>query len=67
MVKKENASRVPHEDGGRAREGVAFDSVLRVLEATLSYHVLSLGSVLHFNSTHILYQAFGHSKRKSIS
>lgn len=67
MVNEKNTSRVPHEDGGRAHEGTAFDSVVHVLEATLSYHVLSLGSGLHFNSTHILYQAFGHSNRKSVS
>lgn len=67
MVNEENTSRVPHEDGDRAHEDTAFGSVVHVLEATFSYHLLSLGSVLHFNSTHILYKAFGHSKRKSVS
>lgn len=64
---KENTSRVPHEGGGRAHRGMTFGSVVHVLEATFSYHLLSLGSVLHLSSIHILYQAFGHSKRKSVS
>lgn len=51
VVNEENTSRVPHEDGGRAHIGMAFGSVLHVLEATFSYHLLNLGSVLHFNST----------------